>query len=250
MAPYVSLAPCYDRLTSDVDYRAWADFYETVFKLNNLNVRSILDLACGTGTLSYILARRGYEVIGTDASADMLAMALSKAPEDENMVLPMFLNQTMQGLDLYGTVDAAVCCLDGINYLPSLKEVAEAFRRVHLFLNPGGIFIFDVNTPFKLRKLDGQVFLDEQEGLYCVWRASFDESERACYYGIDIFTQTGKLWRRDFEEHVEYAYTPEELKKALETAGFSEINIYGELSLRPPKEDEERIFITARKMMK
>lgn len=248
MFPYISLAPCYDSLTSDVDYNSWADFYETIFKLKNLEVHSILDLACGTGTLSYILARRGYEVIGTDASADMLAEAYAKAPEYENIVLPMFLNQTMQGLDLYGTVDATVCCLDGINYLPDINEVAKAFRRVHLFLNPGGIFIFDVNTPFKLRNLDGQVFLDEQEGLYCVWRADFDESERACYYGIDIFIQEGKLWRRDFEEHVEYAYSPEELNKALEAAGFSEINIYGERSLKPPKDDENRIFITARKM--
>jgi len=248
MASYESLAPCYDRLTSDVDYSAWADFYETLFKLNNVKVRSILDLACGTGTLSYILARRGYEVIATDASADMLAVAFSKAPVDENITLPMFLNQTMQDLDLYGTVDAAVCCLDGINYLPNINEVTEAFRRVCLFLEPGGIFIFDVNTPFKLKNLDGEIFLDEQEGIYCVWRAEYNEIERACYYGIDIFTQEGKLWRRDFEEHVEYAYSSDELEKALISAGFSDINIYGELSLRPPKEDENRIFITARKM--
>lgn len=248
MTPYNSLAPCYDRLTSDVDYNAWADFYETIFKANNLKIQSILDLACGTGTLSYILARRGFELIGTDASVDMLAQAYSKAPENEDIILPMFINQTMQGLDLYGTVDAAVSCLDGINYLPGLKAVEDVFRRVHLFLEPGGIFIFDVNTPYKLENLDGQVFLDEKEGLYCVWRAEYDESERACFYGIDIFSLEGKLWRRDFEEHVEYAYCADELKKALKSACFSDINIYGGLSLEPPSEDANRIFITARKM--
>jgi len=247
MTPYNSLAPCYDRLTSDVDYNAWADFYETIFKSKNLKVNSILDLACGTGTLSYILARRGYEVIGTDASVDMLAEAYAKAPEDECIVMPMFVNQTMQELDLYGTVDAAVCCLDGINYLPGLKTVTDVFRRVNLFLEPGGIFIFDVNTPNKLKSLDGQVFLDEKEDVYCVWRAEYDESERACFYGIDIFSSEGKLWRRDFEEHVEYAYTADELKEALGSAGFSDINVYKELRLEPPCEDENRIFITARK---
>ena len=248
MTQYISLAPCYDRLTSDVDYNAWADFYETLFKANNLKVRSVLDLACGTGTLSYILARRGFEVIGTDASVDMLAQAAAKAPENEDIVMPMFINQTMQGLDLYGTVDAALCCLDGINYLPALREVAAGFRRVHLFLEPGGIFIFDINTPYKLKNLDDQLFLDEKEGVYCVWRAKYDEDERACFYGIDIFSREGKLWRRDFEEHVEYAYSPDELKEALESAGFSDVNIYGELSLEPPCEEENRIFITARKM--
>jgi len=247
MMPYDSLAPCYDRLTSDVDYNSWANFYETVFKLNNLNVHSILDLACGTGTLSYILAGRGFEVIGADASVDMLAEASAKASDYEDIVRPMFINQTMQELDLYGTVDAAVCCLDGINYLPELETVEKAFGRVFLFLEPGGIFIFDVNTPHKLKGLDGQVFLDEKEGVYCVWRAEYDEGERCCFYGVDIFSLEGKLWRRDFEEHVEYAYTQDELEKALAAAGFSDIRIYGELRLEQPRKDENRIFITARK---
>ena len=247
MTQYSSLAPFYDLLTTDVDYNSWANFYDSIFGRNNLAVHSILDLACGTGTLSYILAERGFEVVGVDSSSDMLAEAASKSLKNEAAISPMFINQTMEGLDLYGTVDAAVCCLDGINYLPGIGKVIEAFRRVLLFLEPGGIFIFDVNTPKKLRDLDGQVFIDEKEGVYCVWRSEFDETESACYYGIDIFTQHGNKWQRDFEEHIEYSYTEGELKQALETAGFEDISVFGDLSLDKPLSDEKRIFITARK---
>ncbi len=249
MTPYFSLASCYDSLTSDVDYEKWADYYESVFKENGLKVKSVLDLACGTGTLSHIMARRGFEVTGVDASPDMLAEALAKSAEPGDYTAPMFINQTMQELDLYGTVDAAVCSLDGINYLEDIESVKAVFRRVLLFLEPGGIFIFDVNTPEKLKGLDGQVFLDEKEGIFCVWRAEFNDSERACYYGIDIFTKQGRLWRRDFEEHVEYAYSAPELENALISAGFEDVSIYGELKRQAPDNNESRIFFTARKKL-
>lgn len=247
MAQYSSLAPYYDLLTTDVNYNSWADYYMKIFERENIQVKSILDLACGTGTLSYILAERGFEVIGVDSSADMLSEAFAKSAESKAEVLPMFINQSMEGLDLYGTVDAVVCCLDGINYLHGIDNVLAAFRRVQLFLEPGGIFIFDVNTPKKLRDLDGQVFIDEKEGVYCVWRSEYDGKERACYYGIDIFTQQGRHWHRDFEEHIEYSYTVEELEAALKKANFEDVHVYGELKLENPSEDEKRIFITARK---
>lgn len=247
MTPYFSLASCYDALTSDVDYKNFVNFYEQIFIKENLNIKNILDLACGTGTLSYLLASCGYEVIGVDSSADMLSEAFSKAGEYKVKTAPMFINQTMQELDLFGTVDAAVCCLDSINYLQGIQAVEAAFRRVLLFLEPGGIFIFDVNTPEKLKGLDGQVFLDEKQGIFCVWRAEYDEEERACYYGMDIFTKQGKLWKRDFEEHVEYAYSAKELESALVSAGFEDINYYAELKISPPGGGENRIFITARK---
>lgn len=247
MSAFFSLASCYDALTSDVNYEKWANFYERVFEKENLKIKSVLDLACGTGTLSYMLAERGYEVIGVDASSDMLAEAYGKASEYEVKTAPMFINQCMEELDLYGTIDAVVCCLDSINYLKGIETVKAAFKRIWLFLEPGGVFIFDVNTIEKLMRLDGQVFLDEKDGIYCVWRAEYDKKERACYYGMDIFTKNGTLWNRDFEEHIEYAYNAEELKNALIYSGFEDVNIYGELKLSSPEEGENRIFITARK---
>ena len=206
----------------------------------------MLDLACGTGSLTRELALRGYEMIGADQSPEMLAEAAEKnrgaAP-----IEPIFLCQSMEKLDLYGTIDACVCCLDSVNYVTDPKKLARAFQRVHLFLMPGGLFLFDVNTPEKLAGLDGQVFLDETEDAYCVWRAEF--SRRICTYFMDIFRldpSTGQ-WDRGEELHRERAYTVEELTTLLEGAGFVDVQTWGERKLRPPRPGEQRIFFTARK---
>ena len=154
----------------------------------------------------------------------------------------------MEELDLYGTIDACVCCLDSINYVTSPKKLARAFRRVHTFLMPGGLFLFDINTPQKLRGLDGQMFLDESEDAYCVWRADWSERRRICTYGMDIFRlEPGGLWSRWEEVHKEYAYEPSDLEELLRQAGFRQIRQYGELRLRAPREGEQRIFFAARK---
>ncbi len=246
MSSYDFLAGCYDRLTYDVDYSAWADYIEKHFAKAPLPGRTVLDLACGTGSLTRELALRGYEMIGADQSPEMLAEAAEKnrgaAP-----IEPIFLCQSMEKLDLYGTIDACVCCLDSVNYVTDPKKLARAFQRVHLFLMPGGLFLFDINTPEKLAGLDGQVFLDETEDAYCVWRAEF--SRRICTYFMDIFRldpSTGQ-WDRGEELHRERAYTVEELTTLLEGAGFVDVQTWGERKLRPPKPGEQRIFFTARK---
>ena len=248
MSSYDFLAGCYDKLTYDVDYPAWADYIEKHFKRRSLPGNTVLDLACGTGSLTLELARRGYEMIGVDLSPDMLAEAAEKnrgaAP-----VEPIFLCQSMDRLDLYGTIDACVCCLDSVNYVTDPKKLRRAFERVHLFLMPGGLFLFDINTPAKLESLDGQVFLDETEDTYCVWRAEYSKRRRVCSYFMDLFRldeQTG-AWDRGEELHEEYAYTPEELTEYLRQAGFRDIRQFGDRKLRPPVPGEGRIFFAARK---
>ena len=246
MSSYDFLAGCYDRLTYDVDYSAWADYIEKHFANAPLPGRTVLDLACGTGSLTRELALRGYEMIGADQSPEMLAEAAEKN-RGATPIEPIFLCQSMEKLDLYGTIDACVCCLDSVNYVTDPKKLARAFQRVHLFLMPGGLFLFDVNTPEKLAGLDGQVFLDETEDAYCVWRAEF--SRRICTYFMDIFRldpSTGQ-WDRGEEFHRERAYTVEELTSLLEGAGFVDVRTWGERKLRPPRPGEQRIFFTARK---
>ena len=248
MSSYDFLAGCYDQLTYDVDYTAWADYIETHFRRRGLPGKTVLDLACGTGSLTRELAGRGYEMIGVDLSPDMLAEAAEKN-RDADGIPPMFLCQSMDKLDLYGTIDACVCCLDSVNYVTSPKLLQKAFERVHLFLMPGGLFLFDINTPEKLAGLDGQVFLDETEDTYCVWRAEYSKRRRICSYFMDIFRldeETG-LWERGEELHEEYAYTPQELEEYLLQAGFTDIRQYGNLKLRAPVPGEDRIFFTARK---
>lgn len=248
MNSYGFLAGCYDELTYDVNYAAWADYIEKHFAKRGLPGKTVLDLACGTGSLTRELAGRGYEMIGVDISPEMLSEAAEKNA-DASGTPPLFLCQPMERLDLYGTIDACVCCLDSVNYVTDPKKLEKAFARVHLFLMPGGLFLFDVNTPEKLEGLDGQVFLDETEDAYCVWRAEYSRRSRICSYFMDIFRldrATGQ-WDRGEELHRERAYTPAELTGFLERAGFRDIKVYGDLRMRPPVSGEQRVFFAARK---
>ena len=247
MGSYEFLAGCYDELTTDVGYVQWADYLEKHFARSALPIHTVLDLACGTGSLTLELARRGYEMIGVDQSEEMLAQAAEKCRQASE-IPPLFLHQSMDKLDLYGTIDACVCCLDSVNYVTSPQKLERAFQRVHTFLMPGGLFVFDVNTPDKLRALDGQVFLDESADAYCVWRADYSARRRVCTYGMDLFTlEPDGRWSRAEELHEEYAYEPDELEALLIRAGFSRIKQYGERKLRAPKAGEGRIFFAARK---
>lgn len=240
MNAYGPLAFWYDRLTLDIPYEAFADFYEKEFSADGGEFKILLDLCCGTGTLTWLLAERGYEMIAADASPDMLMQAASKAAEVP--VPPLFLCQDASALDLYGTVDAAVCSLDGMNYIPE-SELPEVFHRLHLFVRPGGLLIFDIKTPEWFRSVDGSVSVDETEDMLCLWRAEFDTEENAICYGMDIFSKSGSLWRRDSEEHIEYAHSPERLAELLEIAGFENVRLCCDC----PQSDGGRLFITAKR---
>lgn len=240
MNAYGPLAFWYDRLTLDIPYEAFVDFYEKEFSADGGEFKILLDLCCGTGTLTWLLAERGYEMIAADASPDMLMQAASKAAEVS--VPPLFLCQDASALDLYGTVDAAVCSLDGMNYIPE-SELPEVFHRLHLFVRPGGLLIFDIKTPEWFRSVDGSVSVDETEDMLCLWRAEFDTKENAICYGMDIFSKSGSLWRRDSEEHIEYAHSPERLAELLEIAGFENVRLCCDC----PQSDGGRLFITAKR---
>ena len=245
MDAYKNLAASYDRLTNDVDYAATVDFYFETLRRENLHPRTAVDLACGTGSVAVLLAQRGLSVIGVDLSEDMLTAAMDKAADLD--VLPMFICQPLQALRLPRGVDLAVCALDSLDYITDPQDCAEAIRRVYKVLNPGGIFIFDVNTPEKLRAMDGQVFLDEDDDVYCVWRGEFDEGSNICSYGMDLFQRQGSVWHRSFEEHREYAYSQEQLTQYLKDAGFTHIEVYADREFCAPREGEQRIYFKARK---
>ena len=245
MDAYHNLAASYDRLTNDVDYEATVDFYYEILKQEGLKPRTAVDLACGTGSVTAILARRGLQVIGVDMSEEMLTEASQKAFDLDPA--PWFICQSLQKLRLPKAVDLAVCALDSLDYITDPADCKEAIRRTYKYLNPGGIFIFDVNTPEKLRAMDGQVFLDEDDDVYCVWRGEFDEETNICSYGMDLFQRNGNLWERSFEEHCEYAYSADQLVGYLKDAGFTHIRVYGDRKMEAPKEGEQRIYIKARK---
>ena len=241
MGAYEALAVSYDRLTNDVDYEATVAFYEEILKQEGLKPRTAVDLACGTGSVTAILAQKGLQVIGVDMSEEMLTVASQKAAD------AWFICQKLQQLRLPKAVDLAVCALDSLDYITDPEDCKEAIRKTYKYLNPGGIFIFDVNTPEKLRAMDGQVFLDEDEDVYCVWRGEFDEKTNICSYGMDLFQRKGNLWERSFEEHREYAYSADQLVGFLKDAGFTHIRVYGDCRMEAPQEGEQRIYIKARK---
>ena len=242
MSCYEALASSYDALTEDVGYEKRADFLEKLFRRSRIPVKVVLDLACGTGTMTWLLTGRGYELIGVDGSEEMLAAAMSKTGSVQG-VPPIFLHQSMPELDLYGTVEAAICCLDSLNYLTEAREVRETFRRLHLFIAPGGSLVFDVHALGKLEAMDGQVWLDEREDVYCVWRTEY--SRGLCTYYMDLFRRRSDgAWRRSAELHRQRAYSAEELTAWLTEAGFGDIRVYGDGKLRRPKEDEQRIYFS------
>ena len=245
MDAYKDLAYSYDRLTDDVDYEATVEFYMQILSREGLRPRTAVDLACGTGSVAAILASRGLRVTAVDLSEDMLTAAMDKCAEMENP--PLFICQPLQQLRLPRGIDLAVCALDSLDYITEPADCAQAIRRIYRALNPGGIFIFDVNTPEKLRAMDGQIFLDEDDDVYCVWRGEFDEQTNICSYGMDLFQRQGEIWRRSFEEHREYAYSQEELTDFLKAAGFTDIKVYADRLFEAPREGEQRIYFSARK---
>ena len=245
MDAYHALAKSYDRLTNDVDYEATVEFYIEILRREGVKPRTCVDLACGTGSVTKLLAERGYDVIGVDLSEEMLTEAFQKVQDMENP--PRFICQPLQELCLPRGVDLAVCALDSLDYITNPDDCAEAIRRTYKVLNPGGIFIFDVNTPEKLRAMDGQVFLDEDDDVYCVWRGEFDEDTNICTYWMDLFQREGEAWQRSLEEHAEYAYSEAQLLGFLKAAGFTHIEVYADRKFEAPGAGEQRIYFKARK---
>lgn len=234
MSCYEALAAFYDRLTADVDYGHFADRYERAFSAANGEFHLLLDLCCGTGSMSLEMSRRGYELIAVDASEHMLMEAREKC--EQLSVPPLFLLQDVSELDLYGTVDAAFCSLEGINYL-SPEQLDTLLQRLRFFIRPGGLFLFDIRSPDYLRNLDGDTFVDEDEDVFCLWRADFDSELRALVYGMDIFTREGSLWKRSWEEHIEYAHDVPRLSTLLARYGFTDFSV---------ESADERLFVSCR----
>ena len=228
----------------DADYARRADFVEKLLlRTAKREVRTVLDLACGTGTMTCLLTERGYELISVDGSEDMLMEAREKA-QGIRGVEPLFLHQSMPRLDLNDTVDAAICCLDSLNYLTNPKDVRRTFERLRLFVSPGGALVFDVHALPKLQAMDGQVYLDEGEDVYCVWRTEFRWD--MLDYCVDLFTlRPDGAWERETEFHRQRYYSVEDLTLWLREAGFTDIRAYGDCKLRRPGEQDGRIYFSA-----
>lgn len=242
-----AFACVYDEFTQNAEYENRADYICRLLEKAGVCSGILLDLACGTGTLTVKYARKGYDVIGVDFSEDMLMAAREKlTAAGENALI---LCQDMRELDLYGTIKACVCSLDSVNHLIDKNDVQMVFDKVSLFTEPGGIFIFDVNTLYKHRNvLADNTFVYESENSFLVWQNELCDDRATVNIYIDIFSETENgMYERESEEFSEKAYSAEEIKNMLEKAGFCDITVYGDMSFSSPKENEERMYFSARK---
>ena len=247
MAGYGDFAYYYDELIEVVDYDSLCDYVCSLLADNGIGKGILLDVACGTGTLSLALSGRGYEVIGVDASEEMLSEAQNKMYEQGRNVL--FLCQDMRELDLYGTVDACVCTLDGINHLLSEADVQKTLYRISLFMNKGGVFVFDVNTVHKhLNILADNTFVYDLDDIYCVWMNTLDEETLTVEMTLDIFERDDDAYYRISESFSERAYEEATLTRMLERAGFEVVNVLDWLTKDTVhSESEKAVFVCVKK---
>jgi len=246
MKSYTEFAAFYDALMQNVDYKKLAKYYDSLIKKYGNNEKIVLDLACGTGSLSVLLAKLGYDVVATDVSEQMLSQAMSKVESFGN---PIFLNQSMQELDLFGTIDAAVCSLDSINHINKADDVVKALQKVSLFMNKGGVFIFDVNTLHKHKNvLANNTFVYDTEDVYCVWQNFYCEKDSSVEISLDFFEQNDDgSFERSSESFKEYYYSDEFLTKTLENSGFSVLKRFDGFTENLVKDNTERMVYVCRK---
>lgn len=242
MSGYGALAAFYDRLMSDIDYQARADYTLALMARHGCpHPESLLDLACGSGSLTQALARRGIDMTGVDASADMLAEAQAKQSGGI-----LYLQQDMRRLDLYGTVSGAVCALDSLNHILRTADLLQIFRRLGLFIEPDGLLIFDVNTPYKHRCVLGDnAFVFEEEDFLCIWRNRYISRTDEVDMQLDFFVANGMAYDRMTDHVRERAYALSTWKRLLLQAGFELVGVYGDLRMEPPQPEEERMVLVA-----
>ena len=245
---YGIFSSVYDILTENVEYEKIADKICSLLHRNGVDGGLLLDLGCGTGTLSFLLEQKGYDIIGVDASEDMLMVANEKKYDENSSA--MFLCQKGEELDLYGTIDCAVSSLDTINHIDSLEKIEKAFSLVSLFMNMGGIFIFDMNTPYKHEKILGDnTFVYDMDEVYCVWQNSFNIKERTTNIDLDFFikNEDDEGYERYGESFCEYSYSVEDIVKIIEKTGFTLLGMYDDYSDNSPSEKTERITFVCKK---
>lgn len=243
---YSLFAKYYDAFTLDVDYAARAQYLCSLIEKYGKGKGILLDLACGTGSMSFEMERLGFDVIGADISAPMLDEAMNKKIACGSNV--MFLNQDMCALDLYGTITSCICTLDSINHLDSLQKVQEAFEKVSLFMEQGGVFLFDVNTAYKHREILGDnAFIFENDTCFLAWQNEAGANESVHMY-LDFFERQGDTYLRESEEITEYYYSEAQLQSALETAGFALIGIFEDMSENAPTSISERNIFVCKKV--
>lgn len=242
MKSYTDFAYIYDELI-DQDYEKWADYIEQVFKRFGNDINLVLDLACGTGNITTILSKRGYDMIGLDSSADMLCVA-----EQKRGSLPIqYIRQDMTEFELYGTVDAIICTLDGVNYITDEEKLANLFKLAKNYLNPNGLFIFDVNSEYKISEILGnKSFIYDFDNIFYTWENVYNAKNKICSFELTFFVKNGVKYERIDEKHTQRAYSQAKLEQLVGGSNLTVVGCFDELSFDKPKELSERLMFVCK----
>ncbi|WP_033124569.1 class I SAM-dependent methyltransferase [Eubacterium sp. ER2] len=243
---YGSFSEVYDTFMDNVPYREWAGYIEEKLRQQGIEEGLVLDLGCGTGSMTEELADAGYDMIGVDSSTEMLEQAFEKKETSGHDIL--YLLQDMREFELYGTVRAVVSACDCVNYITDPEELLEVFRLVNNYLDPGGIFLFDFNTEYKYREVLGeQTIAEDREDCSFIWDNYYDEEGRINSYELTLFIrEEGDLYRKYKEQHFQRAYTLEEMKELLKRSGLTFLSAQEGYTDREAGPGSERITIMAR----
>ena len=249
MSGYGTFARYYDCLTKIAQFTERADYFARIFSDNSIESGVLLDVACGSGSLSFLMEKKGFDVVGVDVSEDMLQRAIVKKQAEKSNVL--FLKQDARNLDLFGTIRACICSLDSVNHFETIDDVKTVFQRIGLFTEKGGVFIFDVNTLYKHKNILGNnAFNYETEnGDFIAWQNYYNDEDSSVDICLDFFSpcRDGR-YDRYTEDFTEYYYSPQQLEAALNDAGFELSDIFGDLSFETPSQDEQRLVFVCKKI--
>ncbi|OGO79048.1 MAG: methyltransferase [Clostridiales bacterium GWB2_37_7] len=247
MESYYHLAEYYDMLMDDIDYNVWCSFIEEIFQIYGSQPHNILETACGTGNITIPMALKGYNLLGVDISEEMLTIAENKARSKKLNI--KFIKQNMTELTLNMSFDAVLCMCDGVNYIIEEDELYKYFSTVHHLLNTDGVFIFDISSSYKLRRILGNNILFQEKNDFCyIWENNFFEEDELLEMRLNFFIPQRGLYKRLEEFHIQRAYTEEQLIRLLAEAGFKNIRTYDNLKMKKPHNRSERIFVTAQKL--
>nr|WP_317378975.1 class I SAM-dependent methyltransferase [uncultured Faecalimonas sp.] len=246
MEAYTSFASVYDTFMDNIPYEEWAEYLSELLAEYEVTDGIVLDLGCGTGTLTELMAGRGFDMIGVDNSEEMLEIAMEKRAESGRDIL--YLLQDMREFELYGTVRVVISICDSLNYITEEEELEEVFRLVNNYLDPEGIFIFDFNTVYKYREILGdQTIAESREDCSFIWDNYYYEEEQINEYELSLFLQEeGNLYRKYVETHYQKGYELETIKSLLERSGMKFVAAYDAFTKNPPTEESERIYVVAK----
>jgi len=245
LTQYTMLAQYYDALTEDVPYDAMTERLMSILDKGALRPRLVLELGCGTGSISRRLSEKGLELIAVDSSPDMLGLARDKCVG--LAVPPVLVCQDMADLDLYGTVQAVVSTLDSVNYLPDITALERAFAKASLFLESRGLFVFDVKTPALFARMAGTASVQEGQDFLCAWQYGYQEAGGKASHVIDLFVKSGGNYRRHTETHHQRAFTRLQIESALRKARLRPVEVYQDYSARPATDEKGRLLFVAEK---